>query len=330
MTSEAAPDAREEAALAEVLERAYDALLEVPAGALVPTDGFAEAARAVFSGTWMDGWLRPAARQAARDALEVLSLDETCSSRYLGPRAVDSLCAVARASGGLPDALVRHVCEHEAAETVLRDVLSRGLREFNEKVNPVFAEWGLPALLKRIVPLGFGAVMKSLEAARAELDRRLEPELAKFVTVFTRKALKGTADFVIAHQGDPAFVALRESTLRFAAELAVSAWPKRAERSIGELAADAVVDALASTSEDTTRQARVDLVGRWARVAEGTSRGRTLGDWLAAAGATERPPFRAWARLGLPLWRVLASHEPFIRAATGLLAARAAADSTPS
>ena len=42
----------------------------------------------------------------------------------------------------------------------MRDVLYDTIREFNDKANPIFAEWGLVSMLKRFFPIGFGTVAK--------------------------------------------------------------------------------------------------------------------------------------------------------------------------
>ena len=97
----------------------------------------------------------------------------------------------------------------------MRDVIYDALVEFNESVNPFFADWGLPALIKRFMPIGSGAVLKSMSAVRTEFDKRLEPEIRKFLLGFSRKSKKKLADFIVSSAGDPKLVALRKSIVAF-------------------------------------------------------------------------------------------------------------------
>ena len=74
------------------------------------------------------------------------------------------------------------------AAPAIADVDGDGRRELIARtysgvsVNPFFAEWGLPAILRKVLPIGASAVMKSLESVKGEFDRRLElrPLLAEF------------------------------------------------------------------------------------------------------------------------------------------------------
>jgi hypothetical protein len=107
--------------------------------------------------------------------------------------------------------LVRRVVEQDAVEEILRDVLYDGLKEFNEKVNPFVADWGLPGLLKKLGPFGLGPLGKSLDNVRAEFEKRLEPEMRKFLQGFSRKALKRVSDLAVEKGDDQNAIALRKS-----------------------------------------------------------------------------------------------------------------------
>ena len=113
----------------------------------------------------------------------------------------------------LPEDLVHRVFEDEAAEEVLRDVIYDALVEFNDSVNPFFADWGLPSLLKKVMPIGSGTVIKSIGAIRGEFDKRLEPEMRKFLLVFVRKSKKKIAGLIVSKGSDPKFIALRQSVV---------------------------------------------------------------------------------------------------------------------
>lgn len=110
-----------------------------------------------------------------------------------------------------PEKLMRQIAMHEASEEIMRDVLYDTLKEFSEKVNPFFAEWGLPALLKKVSPFGLGAFQKSLESMKGDFDKRLEPEIRKFLQGFSKKGLSMTVEKIIAKSGEPKAIALRKS-----------------------------------------------------------------------------------------------------------------------
>src|SRR5262249_37749361 len=121
-----------------------------------------------------------------------------------------------------PARLLREALENEAAEEVMRDVLYDALKEFSEKVNPFFADWGLPSLLKKLSPFGLGAMSKGFDSVRVEFDRRLEPEIRKFLLGFSRRALKNVADFTIDKADEPEFVAIRKRLVHFLLERRVA------------------------------------------------------------------------------------------------------------
>ena len=111
--------------------------------------------------------------------------------------------------------LVREVLAQEAMEDLMKDVLFDALKEFNEKVNPFFAEWGIPGIVKKVMPSGSGAGLKSLETVRGEFDKRLDPEIKKFLGVFSKKALDRTAGLMIEKGDSPKFVELRKAVARW-------------------------------------------------------------------------------------------------------------------
>jgi hypothetical protein len=111
--------------------------------------------------------------------------------------------------------LVREILRQEAMEELMQDVLFDALKEFNEKVNPFFADWGIPAIVKKVMPIGSGAVLKSLDAVRGEFDKRLDPEMKKFLGVFSKKALDRTANLMIDKGDSPKFVEVRKAIAKW-------------------------------------------------------------------------------------------------------------------
>jgi len=110
------------------------------------------------------------------------------------------------------DRALRELADQDAVQEVMRDVLYDGLKEFSEKVNPFIAEWGIPSLLKRMSVFG-SAMTKGLESVRTELDRRMEPEIQRFLAGFTKKGLRRMVDGATSHAETPASRVLRKHML---------------------------------------------------------------------------------------------------------------------
>src|SRR6185295_316141 len=114
-------------------------------------------------------------------------------------RHIDALLA---RHGLMPERLLREIAEQDAIDEIMRDVLYDGFKEFSERVNPFTAEWGIPSLLKRSSLLG-GAMTKGIEAVKVEFDRRMEPEIRRFLAGFSRRGLRSMADAMIARADQP-------------------------------------------------------------------------------------------------------------------------------
>jgi hypothetical protein len=186
------------------------ALLARPLEALVPRDRLEAALDHALSTEAARGALAPLTRAALPIILRELRARGEPIGDFVPDEARAALDALLARPRLVPEKLVREALEHDAVEAVMRDVLFDVLREFSEKVNPFFAEWGLPALLKRWSPLGAGAVAKALDGVRDEFNRRLEPETRRFLQAVTRRSLRRAADAAVAQQDGPKFVALRQ------------------------------------------------------------------------------------------------------------------------
>jgi hypothetical protein len=126
---------------------------------------------------------------------------------------------LAARSGHLTAPLVREISEHEAARLIMTDVLHDALVQFSDRVNPFVADWGLPSLLKKFSPFGLvGGMGKSVDGMRVEFEKRLEPEIRKFLIGFSREALRKSASSIVSQSDTPAFVALRQRILAFLLE----------------------------------------------------------------------------------------------------------------
>ena len=246
----------------------------------------------------------PIARDLHRRALASMRKDDTRLGDFVPAPARLAIDDLLERPDLVPERLVRKIFEQEAIEEAIRDTLYDGLTEFNQSVNPFFADWGLPALLKRM-PIGGGAILKSMGAMRGEFDKRLEPEIRKFLLAFSRKAKGKLADFFVTKGDDPKFIELRKNVVSFLYSQSIKelvAGVDDAASKKGEVAAEHVV--LAALGRDRSRERLREDIDAFLRE-QGDA---TFGDWLKAVDATGEPELEAWAELLWPhVKRVLES-----------------------
>jgi hypothetical protein len=250
----------------------------------------------------------PIARELHRRVLASMKKDPTRLGEYVPAPARLAIDEMLEQSSFVSEALVRKVFDQEAIEEAIRDTLYDGLKEFNEGVNPFFADWGLPALLKRM-PIGGNTILKSMGAMRAEFDKRLEPEIRKFLLGFSRRAKVKLADFFISRRGEASSVELRKNVVSFLyaqsiEELLAGVDDKASTRGAG--AVEHIV--LESLRRDRPRQQlRAGLDRLVADAGDAT-----FGAWLGTLGVTGEPELEAFAVLLWPhVRRVLES--PVVR-----------------
>ena len=227
---------------------------------------------------------RPAARALLQQASERADKREDRPVDLLSEETRGLIEAIAARSEVMNEPLLRTVIEDPAVESVMGDLLFNALDEFNRTVNPFFADWGLPALLNHVPLFGKGAIKKALDNMRRDFDKRLEPEIKKFVKSFARRALDRSITQMLERGGDPELVALRK---RIAATLmeqpiAELSWPS--DSAHGKLALDTATSALADLLlHDSTRaelHAMLDeLLSRHAE--------DTVGTWLDLLGVAQ-------------------------------------------
>ena len=258
---------------------------------VVLTDGVtkaltADSVRALFA---------PVAREIHRRALASMRTDTARLGDYVPAPARLAIDDLLERSDLVPERLIRNVFDQEAIEDAIRDVLYDGLKEFNETVNPFFADWGLPALIKRM-PIGSGAILKSMGAMRGEFDKRLDPEIRKFLLAFSRKAKVKVADLFVKKGDDPKLVDLRKNVVSFLYSQSMSELlagvDEEASRKAG-IASEHVV--LETLRREEPRQRLKEALEAFLE-----EHGKaTIGEWLTAIGATGEPDLEAWANL---LW----------------------------
>lgn len=151
----------------------------------------------------------PAVRHLAAEVLAQLDVRPESGGEIIGEAARGEIADLAARADVLNEPLLRAVVQDPAVEGVLRDILFDGLKEFQTRVNPFTAEWGVPALIGAMPRLSRGPLTKAVDGVRREFERRLEPEMRKFLERFASKALDRTVTSMLDKAGDPEAVALR-------------------------------------------------------------------------------------------------------------------------
>jgi hypothetical protein len=291
----------------EHLPAGWAAVLATPLGELVNAEALCRAIDAVAR----DGALRAAIRPAAAKALAEL----VAAARVERHRAGDLVSSDARATLDrllerpklVPEQLVREVLESAAIEAVMRDVLYDALKEFSEKVNPFFAEWGLPALLKRFAPFGAGALTKGMVSVRDEFERRLEPEIRKFLQGFSRTAMRETIDILLAKVDTPDFIALRKHVAAWVLAQEIGALARQLDEHGAALAQELGLDVAGlALQEEWLRKRQKDAVTAFL-AAHGKE---PVGEVLRTLGITLAPDFDVVAALSWPVVRSVCATAP--------------------
>lgn len=188
-------------------------LLETPLGLVVSAEALDHAVCAALRKESFARMIRPISRSIHTETVKALRVEKTKIGGYVPKPAREKIDALLARPKLVQDKLLRQVLEQDAMEETMRDVLFDALKEFNEKVNPFVADWGLPAIMKKLGPFGFGPVSKAIDGVRAEFDKRMEPEMRKFLQTFSRKALTKTGDLMSKNSGSPKFIELRKAVV---------------------------------------------------------------------------------------------------------------------
>lgn len=294
------PDAK--ALLKQNVRSAIDALLASKVEDVVSADAVAKAIDVAASSESIDKTWRPAIKMLVM--LEVARLREDASplGEYVPDRARAEVRDLLARPGIIPPKLVRQIAEHEASEAVMRDVLDKAITEFQSNVNPFTSDWGLPGILKKMGPLGMG-LAKSIESVQHEFDKRVQPELKRFLGGAAKRALRTGSEFLIEHGDEPSFVALRRELFAWALEQPTNEILNLEEKTV-ELAEAASYEVsrhiLSSDATRKRRRATIDMLFS-------AHRKQTVGDALAVYGIAPLfdadaitgalfPPIVAWVR----------------------------------
>ncbi|WP_437797117.1 hypothetical protein [Sorangium sp. So ce693] len=262
----------------ERLPAGFAALLATPLGELVDAGAIGRALEALAAEEPLRRAVRPAAAAALAALVEAARAERRRGKELLPEGARDKLDRILEQPKIVPERLVREVLESAALDAVMRDVLYDTLMEFSEKVNPFFAEWGLPALLKRVAPFGLGGVGKTMGAMRGEFERRLEPEIRRFLQGFSRTAMRQVHDLLVAKGDTPEFVGLRKQVATWVLEQEICALVGQLDAKSSAIAEELGADIAAQLLRDRPVRARTsEAIAAFVAAHAGEPLGEALG-----------------------------------------------------
>lgn len=303
-----------EATYRQSLHHGWQALLATPVGHLVEPNQLADALDRMLDSRVVREAMAPIERALRGWLLRELQADGAQLHAYVPQAAQNWLDQLAARSAPVRTRITRVVIEHPTTEAVMRDVLHDALWDFANKVNPFFAEWGLPALLKKVLPLGAGAVLRSMEAVKGEFDKRLEPEIRRFLQGASRQALRKLAGMLTAQEESQPAIALRQAILDAVLSQTVSELAT-------ELGAEGLVLVQGAIDETAAHLLSLESLRARRRAAllafVQAHANATVGDVLAHYGVTYAPDLDAIADATWPVIRTALESE----AVQGLLAA---------
>lgn len=302
-------DERGKSDFAASLAAAHEDLLGRRISEVLDPKTIVDGVHAVLTAEAVRGHFAPIAREVVRRVVLALHTEQSKLGDYVPTEARKAVDELIGRADLVPPELIKKVIDSDAVESVMHDVMYDALTEFNESVNPFFADWGLPALIKRFMPIGAGAVLKSMTAVRSEFDKRLEPEIRKFLLGFSRKSKTKLADFIVTSAGDPKQVALRKSIVAFFYEESLAQITKNFDDD-ARLEVDEA--AVAITLEVIRRgRPRERLLAELENFLSEHGN-ETVGAWLGRIGATDRPPLDAIAELVWPFLRLALESPPAV------------------
>ena len=288
------------------LAGAIAAALDAPLGSLIDADALADFLELAAERAFLTDTAKPVATALGRFLLTEAQRDGRPLASYLSTETREAVAAYAIASKPVPTALLEALLAEKGVRAFVEGFLFDAMREFYERANPFFADSGLPAIIKKVIPIGSGAVLKALDVARDEFEKRLEPELKKFLGGFTGRALDSVKAGVGAGSREAA-EGLASTIVGFVLNRPVSelAGDMRAERIDGAVAL--AVAMLADLDDDETYRARRrELVKTFVA----SNAARPVRDVLADHGIRIAPNVDALADATYPLVRGIVKLAP--------------------
>jgi hypothetical protein len=285
----------------------YEHVLSLPLKQVVEPKILLDGIRGLLTNATVRGAFVPIGREINRRVIAALKSESTKLGDYVPAEARDAINELLARKDLLSEELIHKIFEDEVVEEIMRDVIYDALKEFNDSVNPFFADWGLPALIKRFMPIGSGPVLKSMTAVRAEFDKRLEPEMRKFLLGFSRKSKKKLATFLVSSAGDPKQIALRQSIVAFFYEETLAQITKNVDDD-ARMNADEAAEAIVLEVLRRERPHERLLIELEELIKEHGD--ASIGEFLARIGVTQRPDLEKLAELLWPFVRLALESPP--------------------
>lgn len=285
------------------LPEGWAALLATPLGELTDPSALNRALDAALSGPAARA-IRPATSAALSALVTAARSDQAIAGDFVPGAARPKLERLVGRPSIVPEKLVREVLESEAMDEVMQDVMATLLRDFSQRVNPFVAEWGLPSLLKKLSTFGLG---KGLDSMRAEFERRLEPEISRFIRGASRRSLRETSDALVARAGQPKHVALRKHLAMWTLEQRVSELLAPLDDEGAAVVQELVLDVIEHNvgRRDLAAKRREAVLAFYIE-----HRTRPVGEVLSRHGVVLEPDFDALAGALWPLVRAACESAP--------------------
>jgi hypothetical protein len=161
-----------------------------------------------------------------------------------------------------------------------------------------------------------GAVTKGLDGVRAELDRRMEPEIRRFLAGFSRRGLRRMVEVTISRKDDPTSLAVRRHLVGWVLDQEIAALAREADPEALAIATEIGMDVTAAELDrkEGTLRRRALIEEALAGVKD-----RTVGEVLAALGVTLRVDAGAIAAAAWPTVRAAFGSAPVRAWLTGLV-----------
>jgi hypothetical protein len=215
--------------------------------------------------------------------VEFMRTDHQKVARWIPDDARARLLAFAAEKGTVDPAWIRSIFREKAIEALVSDTLYRALIDFSTIV---------PRMIQSLLPGGLAKLGGIGTRVVEEIEKRLEPEIRKFLDKGTRRALETASQFTIDHLDDKLSVEFRKNMLAFAidqhASFHVHALTDARMKELETIARS--IARHVAKSEETKSRTREAIEKIAKKHGE-----KPILEVLRELGAIEEPPFDQWA-----------------------------------